>query len=161
MAGIRAADLTSTIVEGVSKALAKILLPKVRKMIREEIDRGMKDIMLEVIKSQGAGRVIEASPQQSADPAASTQTAKEGITKRQARARDRARQIVERNGMTNDPLMDMVINADDRQEEEDLKMEHQLALPMVESKDISAGTQIVDPSQIDFSDRLEKLGINE
>lgn len=160
MAGIKAADLTSTIIEGVSKALAKILLPKVRKMIREEIDRGMKDIMLEVIRSQGAGQVIESGSQQAAGPA-STQTAKEGITQRQARARDRARQIVERNGMTNDPLMDMVINADDRQEEEDIKMEHQLALPMVESKDISAGTQIVDPSQIDFSDRLEKLGINE
>jgi len=160
MAGIKAADLTSTIIEGVSKALAKILLPKVRKMIREEIDRGMKDIMLEVIRSQGAGQVIESGSQQAASPS-STQTAKEGITKRQARARDRARQIVERNGITNDPLMDMVINADDRQEEEDIKMEHQLALPMVESKDISAGTQIVDPSQIDFSDRLEKLGINE
>ena len=158
MAQFKVADITESIISGVSKTLAKILLPRVRKMIREEIDRGMKDVMLEVIKSQGAGRVIEAVSQSPAAPA-STQTAKEGITKRQARARDRARQIVERNGMTNDPLMDMVINADDRQEEEDLKMEHQLALPMVESKDIGAGAQAVDPSQIDFSDRLEKLGI--
>ena len=159
MAQFKVADITESIISGVSKSLAKILLPRVRKMIREEMDRGMKDIMLEVIRSQSQQQVIEASPPRSSGPA-STQTAKEGITKRQARARDRARQIVERSGMTNDPLMDMVINAGDRQEEEDLKIERQLSLPMVESKDISAG-QAVDPSQIDFSDRLAKLGISE
>ena len=31
---------------------------------------------------------------------------------------------------------------------------------MVESKSIQPGAEIVDPSQIDFSDRLEKLGID-
>ena len=111
MAGIRAADLTSTIIEGVSKALAKILLPKVRKMIREEIDRGMKDVMLEVIKSQGAPQVIE-MPHPVPD---SIQSAKETIAQRQNKARDRARKIIERNG-SNDPLLDMVVNAEDPQE---------------------------------------------
>ena len=154
MAGIKASDLTSTIVEGVSKTLAKILLPKVRKMIREEIDRGMKEIMLEVIKSQGA------TPLQESPISKSTTSAKAGITQRQSRARDRARQIVERNGLIDDPLMAMVVDADDRQEEEALQMQHQLDAPMVESKSIQPGAEAVDPSQIDFSDRLEKLGID-
>ncbi len=47
MAGLRASDLTAAIVEGVSKSLAKILLPKVRKMIREEIARGMEQVISE------------------------------------------------------------------------------------------------------------------
>ena len=145
MAGIRASDLTSAIVEGVSKSLAKILLPKVRKMIREEIERGMSQM------------IVEAAPQN--NTASSTQAAKETITQRQARARDRARQIVERNGMTGDPLMDMVINAEDQQEEQALQMQYQLDAPMVESKQVQPGTEAVDPSQIDFNDRLEKLGI--
>ena len=145
MAGIRASDLTSAIVEGVSKSLAKILLPKVRKMIREEIERGMSQM------------IVEAAPQN--NTASSTQAAKETIAQRQARARDRARQIVERNGMTGDPLMDMVINAEDQQEEQALQMQYQLDAPMVESKQVQPGTDAVDPSQIDFNDRLEKLGI--
>tara|TARA_Y100000034_G_C6870331_1_gene397256 strand:- start:761 stop:1201 length:441 start_codon:yes stop_codon:yes gene_type:complete len=145
MAGIRASDLTSAIVEGVSKSLAKILLPKVRKMIREEIERGMSQM------------IVEAAPQN--NTASSTQAAKETIAQRQARARDRARQIVERNGMTGDPLMDMVINAEDQQEEQALQMQYQLEAPMVESKQVQPGAEAVDPSQIDFSDRLEKLGI--
>ena len=145
MAGIRASDLTSAIVEGVSKSLAKILLPKVRKMIREEIERGMSQM------------IVEAAPHN--NTASSTQAAKETITQRQARARDRARQIVERNGMTGDPLMDMVINAEDQQEEQALQMQYQLDAPMVESKQVQPGTDAVDPSQIDFNDRLEKLGI--
>ena len=145
MAGIRASDLTSAIVEGVSKSLAKILLPKVRKMIREEIERGMEQM------------IVEAAPQQRAP--ASTKAAKEGIAQRQSRARDRARQIVERNGLIDDPLMAMVVDADDRQEEEALQMQQQITAPMVESKSIQPGAAAVDPSQIDFSDRLEKLGI--
>ena len=145
MAGIRASDLTSAIVEGVSKSLAKILLPKVRKMIREEIERGMSQM------------IVEAAPQN--NTASSTQAAKETIAQRQARARDRARQIVERNGMTGDPLMDMVINAEDQQEEQALQMQYPLDAPMVESKQVQPGTEAVDPSQIDFNDRLEKLGI--
>ena len=145
MAGIRASDLTSAIVEGVSKSLAKILLPKVRKMIWEEIERGMSQM------------IVDAAPQN--NTASSTQAAKETITQRQARARDRARQIVERNGMTGDPLMDMVINAEDQQEEQALQMQYQLDAPMVESKQVQPGTDAVDPSQIDFNDRLEKLGI--
>ena len=145
MAGIRASDLTSAIVEGVSKSLAKILLPKVRKMIREEIERGMSQM------------IVEAAPHN--NTASSTQAAKETITQRQARARDSARQIVERNGMTGDPLMDMVINAEDQQEEQALQMQYQLDAPMVESKQVQPGTEAVDPSQIDFNDRLEKLGI--
>lgn len=153
MAQFKVADITESIISGVSKSLAKIILPRVRKMIREEIDRGIKDIMLEVIKTQ------RIAPLQERTISESTKKAKESVTKRQARARDRARQIVERSGITNDPLLDMVINAEDAQEDQHLQLEHQMAQPMVNSNEVSAGSQITDPSQIDFTDRLEKLGI--
>ena len=153
MAQFKVSEISESIVSGVTKSLAKILLPRVRKMIREEINRGMKDVMLEVIKAQGSTSLQEQAISES------TNTAKEIITKRQARARDRARQIVERNGMSDDPLMDMVINAEDQQEEQALQLQQQIAGPMVESKQIQPGAEAVDPSQIDFSDRLEKLGI--
>tara|TARA_R100000808_G_C2151955_1_gene161201 strand:- start:4561 stop:4998 length:438 start_codon:yes stop_codon:yes gene_type:complete len=144
MAGLRASDLTAAIVEGVSKSLAKILLPKVRKMIREEIKRGMDQIISE-------GTFSSAAP-------ASTQAAKETIAQRQSRARERARAIVERAGRIDDPLLDMVINAEDPQEEKELMMQEQLQQPMVDSKEVQRG-DVVSPENINFNDRLEKLGI--
>ena len=116
MAQFKVSDISESIISGVSKSLAKILLPRVRKMIREEIDRGMKDIMLEVIKAQGTTQISETSQP------SSTTSAKETIAKRQNKARERARQIVERSG-SNDPLLDMVVNADAPQEEAELKIQ--------------------------------------
>ena len=154
MAQFKVADITESIISGVSKALAKILLPRVRKMIREEIDRGMKDIMLEVIRSQGSTQVIEAAP---AGPA-SIQSAKETIAQRQNKSRQRARKIIERNGNSDDPLLDMIINAEDPQEMENIKLQEQIEQPLVNSKEIDKGDMTM-PENIDFNDRLEKLGI--
>ena len=154
MAQFKISEISESIVSGVTKSLAKILLPRVRKMIREEIDRGMKDVMLEVIKAQGSQQIAE----QSTSVRSSTATAKESIAQRSGRARERARQIVERSGQTDDPLLDMVINAEDPQEEKDLMMQEQLAQPMVDSKQLQKG-DVVSPENIDFNDRLEKLGI--
>ena len=155
MAQFKAADITESIISGVSKRLAKIILPRVRKMIREEIDRGMKDVMLEVIKSQGAPQVIE-MPHPVPD---SIQSAKETNAQRQNKARERARKIVERSGQTGDPLLDMVINAEDLQDEQNIKLQEQIEQPLVSSKDVEKG-DVTMPENIDFNDRLERLGIS-
>ena len=128
-------------------------MPRVRKMIREEIDRGMKDVMLEVIRSQGSTQVIEATPAQPA----SIQNAKETIAQRQNNSRQRARKIIERNGKSNDPLLDMIINAEDPQEMQHIKLQEQMEQPMVSSKEIEKG-DVTMPENIDFNDRLEKVG---
>lgn len=154
MAQFKVAEITESIITGVTRSLAKIILPKVRKMVREEIDKGMKDIMLEVIKSQGPGQI----PIQENGVTSSTKTAKASITQRQQRTRDRAKALVERSGI-DDPLLDMVVNAEDMQEEQQLQMESRLSEPMVDSKDVQPGNGVSDPSLINFEDRLEKLGI--
>ena len=153
MAQFKVSDISESIVSGVTKSLAKILLPRVRKMIREEINRGMKDVMLEVIKAQGSRQVVEQSSVES-----STAAAKETIASRQNRSRERARAIVEKAGRSDDPLLDMVINAEDPQEEKELMMQEQLEQPMIDSKEVQRG-DIVSPENINFNDRLEKLGI--
>ena len=153
MAQFKVSDISESIVSGVTKSLAKILLPRVRKMIREEINRGMKDVMLEVIKAQGSRQVVEQS-----SVASSTAVAKETIANRQNRSRERARAIVEKAGRSDDPLLDMVINAEDPQEENELMMQEQLEQPMVDSKEVQRG-DVVSPENINFNDRLEKLGI--
>lgn len=153
MAQLRLSDLSNAVVEGVTKSLVKILLPKMKKMVREEINRGVKTMMVEI---QSQNMVSENN-----NSFLSTSQAKNSIVERQQRARERARAIIEKKGGPIDPLMDMVINAEDPTEEQRIQEQRQLSQPMVNSKDVVAGGDAagVNPENIDFSDRLERLGI--
>ena len=52
----------------------------------------------------------------------------------------------------------MIMNAEDPQETQHLKLQEQIEQPMVNSKEIDKG-DLTMPENIDFNDRLEKLGI--
>ena len=156
MPQLKMTDLSKVITEAVKKSVSKMLLSRVRKIVREEIDRGMKQVMVEIIKSQN--QTMTEQPQSFLS---NTDQAKTSIVQRQQKARERARAIVEKKGGPIDPLMDMVINAEDPNEEKQIQEQRQLNRPMVSSKDVMPGGDAagLDPLNIDFSDRLERLGI--
>jgi len=156
MPQLKMTDLSKVITEAVKKSVSKMLLSRVRKIVREEIDRGMRQVMVEVIKSQN-----QPMTEQPQSFLSNTDQAKTSIVQRQQKARERARAIVEKKGGPIDPLMDMVINAEDPNEEKQIEEQRQLNRPMVSSKDVVPGgdTAGLDPLNIDFSDRLERLGI--
>ena len=156
MPQLKMTDLSKVITEAVKKSVSKMLLSRVRKIVREEIDRGMKQVMFEIIKSQN--QTMTEQPQSFLS---NTDQAKTSIVQRQQKARERARAIVEKKGGPIDPLMDMVINAEDPNEEKQIQEQRQLNRPMVSSKDVVPGGDAagLDPLNIDFSDRLERLGI--
>ena len=156
MPQLKMTDLSKVITEAVKKSVSKMLLSRVRKIVREEIDRGMKQVMVEIIKSQN--QTMTEQPQSFLS---NTDQAKTTIVQRQQKARERARAIVEKKGGPIDPLMDMVINAEDPNEEKQIQEQRQLNRPMVSSKDVVPGGDAagLDPLNIDFSDRLERLGI--
>ena len=153
---ITTSELTELIAEQVTKDVARKIVPKLRKVVREEIDRGMKQVMVEVIKSQH-----KTVNEQSKSFLSNTDQAKSSIVQRQQKARERARAIVEKAGGPIDPLMDMVINAEDPNEEKRIQEQIQLNQPMVSSNDVVPGGDAagVNPENIDFSDRLERLAI--
>ena len=157
MPQLKMTDLSKVITEAVKKSVSKMLLSRVRKIVREEIDRGMRQVMVEVIKSQN-----QPMTEQPQSFLSNTDQAKTSIVQRQQKARERARAIVEKKGGPIDPLMDMVINAEDPNEEKQIEEQRQLNRPMVSSKDVVPGgdTAGLDPLNIDFSDRLERLGID-
>jgi len=157
MPQLKMTDLSKVITEAVKKSVSKMLLSRVRKIVREEIDRGMKQVMVEIIKSQN--QTMTEQPQSFLS---NTDQAKTSIVQRQQKARERARAIVEKKGGPIDPLMDMVINAEDPNEEKQIQEQRQLNRPMVSSKDVVPGGDAagLDPLNIDFSDRLERLGID-
>ena len=156
MPQLKMTDLSKVITEAVKKSVSKMLLSRVRKIVREEIDRGMRQVMVEVIKSQN-----QPMTEQPQSFLSNTDQAKTSIVQRQQKARERARAIVEKKGGPIDPLMDMVINAEDPNEEKQIQEQRQLNRPMVSSKDVVPGGDVagLDPLNIDFSDRLERLGI--
>ena len=156
MPQLKMTDLSKVITEAVKKSVSKMLLSRVRKIVREEIDRGMRQVMVEVIKSQN-----QPMTEQPQSFLSNTDQANTSIVQRQQTARERARAIVEKKGGPIDPLMDMVINAEDPNEEKQIQEQRQLNRPMVSSKDVVPGGDAagLDPLNIDFSDRLERLGI--
>ena len=157
MPQLKMTDLSKVITEAVKKSVSKMLLSRVRKIVREEIDRGMRQVMVEVIKSQN-----QPMTEQPQSFLSNTDQAKTSIVQRQQKARERARAIVEKKGGPIDPLMDMVINAEDPNEEKQIQEQRQLNRPRVSSKDVVPGGDAagLDPLNIDFSDRLERLGID-
>ena len=157
MPQLKMTDLSKVITEAVKKSVSKMLLSRVREIVREEIDRGMRQVMVEVIKSQN-----QPMTEQPQSFLSNTDQAKTSIVQRQQKARERARAIVEKKGGPIDPLMDMVINAEDPNEEKQIQEQRQLNRPMVSSNDVVPGGDAagLDPLILDFSDRLERLGID-
>ena len=153
---IKTSELTKLSSESVTRDVAKKLIPKLRRVVREEVDRGMKDLIYEMVVKQGMplrGNATlqteeEASPQ-------NVSSAKTFSAKRQA-SRAKAQQLIEKNFKDDDPFADLILNAEDPQEDLDIQQEQILDQPMKKSKDVSKGDSTL-PENIDFSEHMEKL----
>ena len=158
---IKTSELTQLIAEQVTKDVAKKLIPKLRRVVREEIDRSMKDMIYEmVIKQQTPLRnVVEENVAQFDTPSQpqNVSSAKSYIAQRQA-SRAKAQQILEKKFDNDDPFASLIMDAEDPQEEEQLKHEQLLAGPMKKVTEVSKGDMTM-PENIDFTAAMDKLGI--
>ncbi len=156
---IRTSELTKLIAEQVTKDVAKKLIPKLRRVVREEIDRSMKDMIYEMVMKQQTPlqNVVEENVAQFDEPAQpeNVSTAKSFIAKRQA-SRSKAQQLLEKSFKNDDPFADLIMNAEDPQEELDLKEEQILNQPMKNIKDVSKHDKTL-PENIDYSASMERL----
>ena len=158
---IKTSELTQLIAEQVTKDVAKKLIPKLRRVVREEIDRSMKDMIYEMVMKQQIPlqNVVEENVVQF-DPPAQPQnvsTAKNYIAQRQA-SRAKAQQLLEDKFADDDPFASLIMNAEDPQEEEEMKQEQMLASPMKKITEVSKGDMTM-PENIDFTAAMDKLGI--
>ena len=106
---IRTSELTQLISEQVTKDIAKKLIPKLRRVIREEIDRSMKDMLYELVVKQQIplrnNNVVEdniAQFNETAQPE-NISSAKNFIAQRQA-SRAKAQHIMESNFKEEQPV---------------------------------------------------------
>ena len=157
---IRTSELTKLIAEQVTKDVAKKLIPKLRRVVREEIDRSMKDMVYEMVTKQGMPlrdatvvqeNVVEFTPERPQNATA----AKTLIAQRQA-SRNKAQQLLEKNFASDDPFADLIMNVEDPQEELALQEQQRLNQPMKNINDVGKGDNTL-PENIDYSASMERL----
>tara|TARA_Y100000356_G_C11235234_1_gene277395 strand:+ start:363 stop:845 length:483 start_codon:yes stop_codon:yes gene_type:complete len=155
---IRTSELTKLIADQVTKDVARKLVPKLRKVVREEIDRSMKDMIYEMVVNQQKplkSVVEENTVDFASERPQNTSAAKSLIAQRQA-SRNKAKEIIERSMGADDPFADLIMSAEDPQEELDLKEQQILSQPMKDIKDISKSDKTL-PENIDYSAAMERL----
>ena len=120
---IKTSELTKLISEAVTRDVAKKLIPKLRRVVREEVDRGMKDLIYEMVVKQGMPlRGNDTLQTEEEDRPQNVSSAKTFIAKRQA-SRAKAQQLIEKNFKDDDPFADLILNAEDPQEDLDIQQE--------------------------------------
>ena len=155
---IRTSELTKLIADQVTKDVARKLVPKLRKVVREEIDRSMKDMIYEMVVNQQKplkSVVEENTVDFASERPQNTSAAKSLIAQRQA-SRNKAKEIIERSMGADDPFADLIMSAEDPQEELDLKEQQILSQPMKDIKDVSKSDRTL-PENIDYSAAMERL----
>ena len=158
---IKTSELTQMIADQVTKDISKKLIPKLRRIVREEIDRSIKDMLYEmVIKQQMPTRsnnFIEDNTVQFDEetPPANVSSAKNFIAQRQA-SRTKAQQILESKFKSDDPMASLIMDVDDPQEELNIQQEHIMSAPMKDISEVSNGDMIM-PENIDYSQHMDKL----
>ena len=158
---IKTSELTQMIADQVTKDVAKKLIPKLRRIVREEIDRSIKDMLYEmVIKQQTPLRnnnFIEDNTVQFNEEAQpeNVSSAKNFIAQRQA-SRSKAQQILESKFKSDDPMASLILDVEDPQEELNIQQEHIMSAPMKNVAEVSAG-DVTMPENIDYSEHMDRL----
>ena len=158
---IKTSELTQMIADQVTKDVAKKLIPKLRRIVREEIDRSIKDMLYEmVVKQQTPLRNNNFIEDNTAQFNEETQpenvsSAKNFIAQRQA-SRNKAQQILESKFKSDDPFSSLIMDAEDPQEEQNIQQEQMMTTPMKNIGEVSTG-DITMPEHIDYSEHIDKL----
>ena len=158
---IKTSELTQMIADQVTKDVAKKLIPKLRRIVREEIDRSIKDMLYEMVVKQQTplrnNNFIEDNTTQFNEETQpeNVSSAKNFIAQRQA-SRAKSQQILERKFKSDDPMASLIMDVEDPQEELNLQQEQLMTSPMKKVADVNAGDKTM-PENIDYSQHMERL----
>ena len=157
---IKTSELTQLIAEQVTKDVAKKLIPKLRRVVREEIDRSMKDMIYEMVMKQQVplrNNNVEDNIAQFDEtaPPENISSAKNFIAKRQA-SRAKAQHIIESKFKEGDPFANLIMDVEDPQEQLDLQQEQLMNKPMTKITEVDKN-DVIMPEHIDYSAAMERL----
>ena len=158
---IKTSELTQMIADQVTKDVAKKLIPKLRRIVREEIDRSIKDMLYEMVVKQQTplrnNNFIEDDTVQFNEETQpeNVSTAKNFIAQRQA-SRAKEKQILESKFKSDDPFSSLIMDAQDPQEELNLQQEQLMSTPLKNISEVSNGDKTM-PENIDYSQHMDRL----
>ena len=158
---IKTSELTQLIAEQVTKDVAKKLIPKLRRVVREEIDRSMKDMLYELVVKQQLplrnNNVVDDNITQVNEtaPPENISSAKNFIAQRQA-SRAKAQHIIENKFKEGDPFANLIMDVEDPQEQLDLQQEQLMNKPMTKITEVDKN-DVIMPEHIDYSETMERL----
>ena len=158
---IKTSELTQMIADQVTKDVAKKLIPKLRRIVREEIDRSIKDMLYEMVVKQQTplrnNNFIEDDTVQFNEETQpeNVSTAKNFIAQRQA-SRAKEKQILESKFKSDDPFSSLIMDAQDPQEELNIQQEQIMTTPMKNVAEVNTG-DITMPENINYSEHIDKL----
>tara|TARA_B110000196_G_C20518488_1_gene374464 strand:+ start:27 stop:515 length:489 start_codon:yes stop_codon:yes gene_type:complete len=158
---IKTSELTQMIADQVTKDVAKKLIPKLRRIVREEIDRSIKDMLYEMVVKQQTplrnNNFVEDNTTQFNEETQleNVSAAKNFIAQRQA-SRAKSQQILGRKFKSDDPMASLIMDVEDPQEELNLQQEQLMTSPMKKVADVNAGDKTM-PENIDYSQHMERL----
>ena len=136
---IKFSDMSSMIAEEVISLIA----PKIRKIVREEVNRGVKSLL----KEQKKMEQLNLSNKTKNDFQDLSES-KEHIAKR---AHDKARSI-----LAGDPFADLIMSAEDPMENKRIEEQVKLKKPMTKVSDVSS-RNVVSPDEMDFSEMVDRI----
>ena len=158
---IKTSELTQMIADQVTKDVAKKLVPKLRRIVREEIDRSIKDMLYEMVVKQQTplrnNNFIEDNTVQFNEEAQpeNVSSAKHFIAQRQA-SRAKTKQVLESKFKSDDPMASLIMDAEDPQEQLILQQEQLMSTPLKNISEVSNGDMTM-PENIDYSQHMDKL----
>ena len=158
---IKTSELTQMIADQVTKDVAKKLIPKLRRIVREEIDRSIKDMLYEMVVKQQTplrnNNFIEDDTVQFNEETQpeNVSTAKNFIAQRQA-SRAKEKQILESKFKSDDPMASLIMDVEDPQEQLNIQQEQLMNTPLKNISEVSNGDMTM-PENIDYSQHMERL----
>ena len=158
---IKTSELTQMIADQVTKDVSKKLIPKLRRIVREEIDRSIKDMLYEMVVKQQTplrnNNFIEDDTVQFNEETQpeNVSTAKNFIAQRQA-SRAKEKQILESKFKSDDPFSSLIMDAQDPQEELNIQQEQIMTTPMKNVAEVNTG-DITMPENINYSEHVDRL----
>tara|TARA_R110000744_G_scaffold9052_8_gene29487 strand:+ start:3589 stop:4035 length:447 start_codon:yes stop_codon:yes gene_type:complete len=142
----------SDMTQQIAQEVIKVMTPRVRKIVQEEVRKGVRHLLKEQRKLND--QLVESNSYKF-DPSANygAQDANAAKSVIAQRAHSKAKAIYE---ASDDPMMEMILGAEDPQIEQQIKEQAIISQPMIKSNEVNKGDAIL-PEMMDFSDRMDKI----
>jgi len=137
------------VINQIAKKTAKLILPRVKSIVKEELENSFDSLITELKKQKRSENISETS-------SPNINSVKKQIATRTNKAKEIARNHLEkiyRNEFTVDDLINSAVDEQEIRAEQQLQ---ELSKPLTDIREITE--ENIDPSAIDYSAMMKKLG---